>query len=129
MEILKTSEFAELQREAWQTCEDKGFHEPRIREGVLRKVTPMENLALIAGEVGEAIGDYQKYADLSVRYEPTSDVSVQSGLKPEGVPVELADVVIRILEFCENYEIDFYQVLRMKMDYNKTRPRMHGKKM
>ena len=50
------------------------------------------------------------------------------GGKPEGVPSELADVVIRIMDMCEHYEIDLGAVIMEKHDFNKKRPYKHGKK-
>ena len=48
--------------------------------------------------------------------------------KPEGIPVELADVIIRILDYCGKKGIDIEEVIRAKHKYNKTRPFKHGGK-
>ena len=48
--------------------------------------------------------------------------------KPEGVPAELADCVIRILDMCEHYEIDLEKVILEKHKYNQKRPYKHGGK-
>jgi len=48
--------------------------------------------------------------------------------KPEGIPSELADAIIRILDFCEHYGIDIDSAIREKMEFNKTRPYRHGGK-
>lgn len=47
--------------------------------------------------------------------------------KPEGLAVELADVVIRTLDLAAALNIDLYSVMRQKHEYNKTRPHKHGK--
>ena len=49
--------------------------------------------------------------------------------KPEGVPSELADVIIRILDICGHYNIDLDEAMADKLDYNKTRPYRHGGKL
>lgn len=49
-------------------------------------------------------------------------------LKPEGVPSEIADIVIRCLDFAGEHGIDLAEVIREKLEYNATRARMHGKK-
>jgi NTP pyrophosphatase (non-canonical NTP hydrolase) len=49
--------------------------------------------------------------------------------KPEGIPIELADVIIRICDTCGQYGIDLDRAIRLKMEYNKTRPYKHGKKI
>ena len=49
--------------------------------------------------------------------------------KPEGIPIELADAIIRICDTCGQYGIDLDRAIRLKMEYNKTRPYKHGKKI
>ena len=46
--------------------------------------------------------------------------------KPEGVAVELADCMIRILDYCGHAGIDIEEAIRIKHEYNKTRPYRHG---
>ena len=48
--------------------------------------------------------------------------------KPEGIPIELADCIIRILDYCAYYEIDIEKAIKVKMEYNKTRSIRHGGK-
>lgn len=48
--------------------------------------------------------------------------------KPEGVAVELADCIIRILDYCGHAGIDIEEAIRIKNEYNKTRPYRHGGK-
>lgn len=48
--------------------------------------------------------------------------------KPEGVAVELADCMIRILDYCGHAGIDIEEAIRIKHEYNKTRPYRHGGK-
>jgi hypothetical protein len=48
--------------------------------------------------------------------------------KPEGVPSELADTVIRIFDFCFTENIDLGAIIEEKLAYNKTREQMHGGK-
>ncbi|MCX5704702.1 MAG: hypothetical protein NTZ92_01370 [Candidatus Omnitrophica bacterium] len=46
----------------------------------------------------------------------------------DNVAEELADVCIRIFDFCGARNIDLEETLRKKIAYNKTRPYRHGKK-
>ena len=48
--------------------------------------------------------------------------------KPEGIAVELADCIIRILDYCGKEGINIEQVIKIKHEYNKTRPYRHGGK-
>jgi hypothetical protein len=49
--------------------------------------------------------------------------------KPEGVVVEFADAVIRIMNACGGYSWSLYTAIRDKVDYNRTRPHRHGGKL
>ena len=71
-------------------------------------------------ELSETLEAYREYAD--VRYID------QSSDKPEGVPIELADCIIRILDTCAHYGIDIEKAIELKMAYNKTRTYRHGGK-
>ena len=48
--------------------------------------------------------------------------------KPEGFPVELADAVIRIADLFGFLGVDMAGIIRLKMQYNATRPYRHGNK-
>ena len=51
------------------------------------------------------------------------------GEKPEGIAVEMADCIIRILDWCGKEGVNIDAILREKMEYNKTRPYRHGGKL
>lgn len=60
----------------------------------------------------------------------TSDKRCQyKDSKPEGIAVELADCIIRILDYCGHEGIDIDKIIRAKMEYNKSRPYRHGGKV
>ena len=48
--------------------------------------------------------------------------------KPEGIPIELADVIIRVLDYCGYAGIDIDAAISQKHEYNRTRPYRHGGK-
>ena len=58
---------------------------------------------------------------------PNARCSAQSK-KPEGNAAELADVIIRVLDYCAYAGIDIENVLEVKHEYNKSRPYRHGGK-
>lgn len=49
--------------------------------------------------------------------------------KPEGIPSELADVVIRVFDMCHHYGIDIESMLLEKHEFNKSRPYKHSGKI
>jgi len=48
--------------------------------------------------------------------------------KPEGIPAELADTMIRLLDLFAAFDIDIEAAMEKKMAYNRTRPIRHGGK-
>jgi hypothetical protein len=48
--------------------------------------------------------------------------------KPQGVGVELADVMVRILDYCAEHGIDFHNMMEMVLVHNDTREIRHGGK-
>lgn len=48
--------------------------------------------------------------------------------KPEGIPSELADILIRVLDFFDEIGVDAGEVVAEKLAYNATRPFKHGRK-
>jgi len=40
--------------------------------------------------------------------------------KPEGIPAELADIVIHVMDYCEHEGIDLEKAILEKHEYNKT---------
>lgn len=48
-------------------------------------------------------------------------------IKPEGIPSELADVIIRALDIAAHLDIDIEKAVAEKMAYNRTRPKRHGR--
>ena len=70
------------------------------------------------------------HAELSEALEAMRHGWPQSEVVPEVDPVteELADVVIRILDFAGRKELPLAEAIVSKIEYNRTRPHKHGGK-
>ncbi|MEA4919365.1 MAG: hypothetical protein VB078_00355 [Clostridiaceae bacterium] len=81
-----------------------------------------ELIALCHSELSEALEEYRNGHEPQETYYPNGD-------KPEGIPSELADVVIRVMDMCGYYGIDLEAAIAEKHAYNITRPYKHGGKV
>ena len=79
----------------------------------------LEIVALCHSELSEAVEEYR--AGRGMIYPCV-------GGKPEGIAVEMADCLIRILDWFGHEGLDVDEIMRQKMAYNRGRPYKHGKK-
>jgi NTP pyrophosphatase (non-canonical NTP hydrolase) len=131
----------ELSKEIHQNAVDHGWWEEGRSFGDI--------IALCHSELSEALEEYRDgksnlYFDCAVDdqdpdcvCEPrhpgcgqyyTNDCGYR-GRKPEGIAIELADCIIRILDYCSHAGIDIDEAIRIKHEYNKNRPYRHGGKV
>lgn len=102
----------------------------------------MARASLITTEVAELLEELRKGRGVAETYYPSWQDEVDASgqpwnqtpfergkYKPEGVPSELADVVIRALDYAEEANIDLADIIDEKLSYNATRARLHGKKL
>ena len=101
-----------------------------------------EVIALIHSELSEALEEYRDakppvyFAIETLQRDGTIIPEVRTdygdgnytGEKPEGIAIELADAIIRILDYCGYAGIDIEEAIALKHEYNKTRPYRHGGK-
>ena len=98
--MSNSTDLRDIQKAVWRTAEEHGWHE---------KVDSIPvKLVMIHSEVSEALEEYRNTPPESevsdLYYNAFSD-------KPEGFGVELADVVIRVLDLAEMLGIDLTDLI------------------
>lgn len=101
---------ASLIYESYDRAKRKGFYSP--------PPSIDSRLCLIHSEVSEALEDYRD--DLMV-------TTIDEKGKPRGFPSEMADIMIRVADLAGYLKIDLDREIRIKSDYNETRPLKHGR--
>lgn len=106
-----------------KTAHDKGWYDRGIRNFG-------EVVALMHSELSEALEAWREGQPiLQIKCVSIHDIGEVCTFKPDGIAVELIDCMIRILDALVEMKIDPEEVLRLKMDYNNTRPYRHGGKL
>lgn len=106
-----------LADEIYNISRSKGFWPDAGRD-------PAEVLMLIVTEAAEAMEDIRDGKPLDKMLHTVDLGGVQ---KPKGVPSEMADIIIRTLDACAAWGIDIDAAVREKVEYNATRPALHGR--
>lgn len=110
-----TGDIAELQKMFHTNANNHGFWDDTVN-------VP-EKLMLMVSELSEALEenrDNREFNEVRIR-------KIDDGNKPEGFAIELADCIIRILDFCGWAGIDIVQAVALKHEFNKKRKYKHGK--
>ena len=132
-----------LQKEIHANAVAKGFYDDAPAVGT--------QLMLVVSELGEALEAHRKGKWVNLKYMIERQKELLASIpkdlsEPEyiaeinrvkanlfqlhikdTVEDELADALIRILDLAESLKIDLEWFVLQKMEYNKTRERLHGK--
>jgi len=124
----------ELAKEIHRTAVEHGWWDDNRTFGDI--------IALCHSELSEALEEYRDgkpmayfvrdhsvFPQYANDYADETDFTEYNGEKPEGIAVEMADCIIRILDWCGKENIDIDQIIRIKHEYNKRRPYKHGGKI
>lgn len=87
-----------------------------------------EKIALMHTELSEMLEEYRKGKGPTEIYYPNLHPAQEAEGKPEGIPIEAADLAIRLFHFCAKLGIDLEAAIELKLNYNATRPHRHGGK-
>jgi NTP pyrophosphatase (non-canonical NTP hydrolase) len=71
----------------------------------------------------EQVGGFERRTPMT----PEKWIELGYKAKPEGVPSEMADILIRVLDACCAWDIDIDAAVAEKMAYNEGRPHLHGR--
>lgn len=107
----------QLIKEAHENAINKGWWEEERTFG--------EMISLMHSELSEALEEYRKGKDVCEGYYSCQSDSIHCNgeckkckyAKPEGIPVELADAIIRIFDLCGKYEIDLESEIENAIEY------------
>jgi NTP pyrophosphatase (non-canonical NTP hydrolase) len=106
-------ELKEWQKRAYEISKSKGWYDPE-----LVPATSLERHMLMVSEIAEATEEVRN---------GSLPIYTKDG-KPEGEAIELADTVIRIMDYFESKGWDLESAIKIKCEYNETRPYRHGGK-
>jgi len=97
-------------------------HETAVAKGWWETPEPIAvKIALMHSELSEAL------EHIRAGHDP-DEIWFEDDGKPDGVAVEFADVVIRIMDTLAFYGVSLSEALVMKAEYNHGRPYRHGGK-
>jgi len=121
--IMRDWTIADWTRAIAQNNRDKGWRDgiPASFKGSELAQFVAAQLMLIVSEAAEALEDVRA-GNFAASTNP------QNG-KPEGLPSELADIVIRTLDLADMLGIDLTRALEEKHSYNLGRAHRHGGKL
>ena len=105
---------SDIQTMVGNTAAKKGWDE--------REVPFPETIALVHSELSEALEEWRKGWDEDELY-------FREDGKPEGLLMEMADAVIRIMHWAEVHDLDLEDAILRKDAFNLTRPFRHGGKV
>lgn len=123
-----------IARRVYETSASKGFHDsgPHAMGDLAALLHTEVSEFYEEHRAGRQPGEVYHVGTITkdrIPYLPGADglALAEAGIKPEGIGVELADLLIRILDTAEEMGIDIAYLVQLKDTFNRTRPHKHGK--
>ena len=107
-EKLFEEQWHRIAKKVWMNAVKHGFWDDARNDG--------ESIALVHSELSEAL-------EAMRQGNPSSDKIIEFSAVEE----ELADAVIRIMDYAMGKDLDIAGAIIAKLEYNKSREFMHGK--
>lgn len=136
--VLSGYNLDDLMRHAHQTARSKGWWDDHDLDD---ESVFSEKIALMHSELSESLESWREGQTGGLKQiilrrpdggvqdvTMAASVHIDKDTKPDGALVELADVIIRILDVCGRFNMDIATAVALKMRYNETRPFRHGGK-
>lgn len=133
-------EIKKVAKEIFENAKSKGFYDKIIVDGVIdkEKINIGERFMLVTSELAEALEADRE----NRRCNPNIFINNTKGIDhnnpywiqefkvniKDTLEDEVADAIIRLLDFSVALGIDIEFYIEQKMKYNSTRERLHGKK-
>ena len=141
----------ELMKDSWQTAQNKGFwdnydklYKDNNESKTIRNYAIAEKLMLVTSELGESLEAmrHDHFCSTTLRNKSLFDIDFnkfenqytddfkemfEMEIK-DSFEDEITDAFIRLGDLCQKFDIDIEKHIKMKMKYNDTRDKLHGKK-
>lgn len=131
--VIMTTNFMVFAEEVHALAMEKGFMDKPRSFG--------DKVALLHAEVSEMLEEYCRGKKTNDIYWVSTGRIIEAcgpdevkfrtidTRKPEGIPIEAADILLRLLTLCVEEGIDLDKALELKMAFNRTRDYRHGNKV
>jgi len=122
MEKIDELSISRVSEEMYRIAFDHGFHDGDGQPGLSKHVT-VERMSKYCANL---------HGEVSELWEAVRHGKLDAPCDKEGCNLtcgeeELADIVIRAMDCAEDLGVDLGRAIKLKSEYNRSRPYMHGK--